>query len=185
MKIEQQGRPEKPENSTQSLLMARLQAEVNHPADIDAATNRLGIPPFLINPHLATTVDMSFIGLGAGINLPIQISTRRGGRKSLYFLHPGEKVLASIVATSRGLALRYVSRETGRSIPAQAGDEYSEEFRDVEGNVLSHSKGRLEILNAAKGEGRLVFPEGSPASKWRWIAWSFYATGDGASPLSA
>jgi len=176
MKIEQQV---KPENSAQSLLMARLQAEVNHPADIDAATARLGISPFLINPYVATTVDMSFIGLGVGINLPIQITTRQGGRQSLYFLHPGEKVLASIVATSHGLVLRYVSRETGRSIPAQGGDEYSEEFRGIEGNVLSHSEGKLEILNAAKGEGRLVFPEGSPASKWRWILWSCIATGDG------
>lgn len=181
MKIEQQV---KPENSTQGLLMARLQAEVSHPADIDAATARLGISPFLVNPFVATNVDMSFIGLGAGINLPIQITTRQGGRQSLYFLRPGEKVLASIVATSHGLVLRYVSRETGRSIPAQGGDEYSEEFRDIEGKVLSHCEGKLEILNAAKGEGRLVFPEGSPASKWKWIFWSFKAEGDGASPLS-
>ena len=169
----------KPENSAQSLLMARLQAEVNHPADIDAATDRLGISPFLINPYLATTVDMSFIGLGVGFNLPIQISGRQGGRRSLYFLRPGEKVLASIVATSKALVLRYVSRETGCSIPAQGGDEYSEEFRNIEGNVLSHCKGKLEILNAAKGEGRLVFPEDSPASKWRWILWSCFAKGDG------
>jgi hypothetical protein len=100
---------------------------------------------------------MSFIGLDRGVNLPIQITVRQGGRRSLYFLRPGEKVLAGIVATSRGLVLRYVSRETGRSIPAQGGDEYSEEFRDMQGNVLSHSEGKLEILNAAKGEGRLVF----------------------------
>ena len=176
MKIEQQV---KPENSAQSLLIARLQAEVNHPADIDAATDRLGISPFLINPYLATTVDMSFIGLDRGVNLPIQITARQGGRRSLYFLRPGEKVLAGIVATSRGLVLRYVSRETGHSIPAQGGDEYSEEFRDMEGNVLSHSKGKLEILNAAKGEGRLVFPEGSSASKWVWVLWSCIAKGDG------
>jgi len=169
----------KTENSSQSLLIARLQAEVDHPADIDAATDRLGISPFLINPFLATTVDMSFIGLGVGVNLPIQITTRQGGRRSLYFLRPGERVLASIVGTSHGLVLRYVSRETGRSIPAQGGDEYSEEFRDMEGNVLAHSKGKLEILNAAKGEGRLVFPEGSPASKWIWILWSCIALGDG------
>ena len=89
MKIEQQVQPE---NSAQSLLMARLQAEVNHPADIDAATDRLGISPFLINPYLATTVDMSFIGLGRGVNLPIQITARQGGRRSLYFLRPGEKL---------------------------------------------------------------------------------------------
>lgn len=175
MKIEQQIK--RPENSAQSLLMARLQTEVNHPADIDAATDRLGIPPFLINPHVATTVDMSFIGLGAGINLPIQISTRRGGRKSLYFLRPGERVLASIVATSHGLVFRYVSRESGRSVPAQGGDEYTEEFRDMEGNVLSHCEGKLEILNATKGEGRLIFPAGLAASQWRWVGWSFYAEG--------
>lgn len=175
MKTQQQDRLA---NSTSSLLITRLQAEVNHPDEIDAATHRLGISPFLINPYLATAVDMSFIGLGEGINLPVQIASREGGRDSLYFLHAGQKVLASIVATPKGLLLRYVSRETGRSIPAQGGDEYTEEFRDIEGNLLSHSRGRLEILNAHKGEGRLVFPDGTRAGKWHWWLWSCIATGD-------
>jgi hypothetical protein len=167
------------ENPMQSQLLARLQAEVNHPEDIDPATDRLGISPFLVNLYLATTVDLSFLGLGQGINLPIQISRRRGGRKSLYYLHPGEKVLAGIVATSKGLVLRYVSRETGHSVPAQGGDEYSEEFRDLEGVVLSQNLGKLEVLNAVKGEGRLVFSDTKTASRWRWILWSCIAKGDG------
>ena len=162
----------KAENATPNSLVARLQSQVNHPDEIDSATDRLGISPSLVNPYLATIVDMSFVGLGDAVNLPVQISHRRGGRQSLYFLHPGEKVLASIVVTSGGLLLRYVSRETGRSIPAQGGDEFSEEFRDLEGNVLSHLKGKLEVLNAAKGEGRLVFPEGTPANRWIWVLWS-------------
>lgn len=174
-----------PQDVTSSLL-AMLQAEVRHPSEIDAATERIGIEPSLVNFHLASIVDLSFIKLDQGVNLPIQISSRRGGRKSLYYLHPGEKVLASIVTTSTRLLLRYVSRDSGRSVPAQGGDEYTEEFRSVDGRLLSASKGKLEILDAAKGEGRLVFgAEDSPsASKWRWILWSCFASGDGASPVS-
>lgn len=163
-------------------VVARLQAEVNHPEDIDAATDRLSIAPSLVNYHLATPVDLSFLELGLGINLPVQISAGRGGRKSLYFLRPGEKVLASIVATSGALLLRYVTRDTGCSVPAQGGDEYVEEFRTRDGKILSQARGKLEILDVKKGEGRLVFSEGEPASKWKWILWSCIASGDGDMP---
>lgn len=169
----------KPENHAQSLLIARLRAEVSHPADIDAATERLGISPSLINPYLATTVDLSFLGLEDGVNLPVQISRREGGRSSLYFLQPGQKVLASIVASSQGILLRHVSRETGNSVPAQAGDEYSEEFRDLAGEVLLHRRGQLEVLDTEKGTGRLIFTKGTDeaASSWWWILWSCIAGG--------
>lgn len=138
---------------------------VNHPGDIDSATEHLGIPPLLINPHLATPIDLSDLGYGAGIHLPVQISKRRGGRKSLYFMHPGEKILAGLLVTGKALLFRYVSRETGRSIPAQGGDEYVEELRSAGGTLISHLRGRLEIINSKKGEGRLVLHADSPSGQ--------------------
>jgi hypothetical protein len=166
----------------QEQLIARLQAEVHHPDEIDAATERLGISPSLINPYLATAVDVSFLGLGDGVNLPVQISRRQGGRSSLYFLHPGEKVLVSLVATSGGVVFRYVSRDTGSSMPARGGDEYSEEFRDLTGKVLLARRGELEVLDAERGIGRfLTRGEGEGEGRGWWISvfWSFISVGSG------
>jgi hypothetical protein len=138
----------------------------------------------LINPHLATKVDMSDLGYGTGIHLPVQISTRRGGRKSLYYMHPGEKILAGVLVTGSAILFRYVLRETGRSIPAQGGDEYVEELRSANGALISHLRGRLEIMNSRKGEGRLVLhadalPGQDPAAVRKvkvvyWHLWSCF-----------
>lgn len=165
-------------------MAQELLSLVEHPEDIDAATDRLGIPALLMNPHLSTAVDLSDAGLGAGVHIPVQISKQRGGRKSLYYLQPGEKIMAGIIATATSLLFRYVARETGRSIPAQAGDQYVEELRSASGSVISQLRGRLEITNTRKGEGRLVFDspaspeEGGPAGRKvkvsLWYLWSCY-----------
>jgi hypothetical protein len=168
------GLPEQPS------FFADLQGMVNHPDDLDPATDRLGIAPSLINPHMASAVDLSDLGLGKGVHLPVQISRRRGGRKSLYYLHPGEKVLAGLYVTGEGMAFRYMARETGRSIPARTGDEYSEEIRSIRGDLLQQRRGRLEVTNPEKGEGQLVIESPGKAAKPRftWWFWSFYATID-------
>lgn len=148
-------------------FFADLQGMVNHPDDLDSATDRLGLSPSLINPHLASPVDLSDLGMGRGIHLPVQISRKCGGRKSLYYLHPGEKVLAGLYVTGEGLAFRYMARETGHSIPARNGDEYIEEIRSVRGELLHKRSGHLEITNPEKGEGQLIMESKSRATKPR------------------
>jgi hypothetical protein len=116
----------------------------------------------LINPHLASFMDLSVIGLGQCIHLPVQISKQRGGRKSQLFLRPGEQLLGGIVIAGTKVAFRYLIRDTGRAIPASGGDEYVEEFRSVAGEVLSRRRGRLEISDSRKGQSRLVFQNEVP-----------------------
>jgi hypothetical protein len=99
-------------------FLAELLDRVNHPDDLDAATARLGVLPLLINPHLASGIDLSDLGLGHAVHLPVQISRACGGRKSLHFLYPGEKALVGLYVTGEGVAFRYLTRETGRSLPA-------------------------------------------------------------------
>jgi hypothetical protein len=156
----------------------------SNPDQLDDVTSGLGIPPILVNPHLATEIDLSDFGLGKATYIPVQITTKNGGRKSLYFLRAGEKVLSGIVVTSQGIGYRYTTRETGQTLPAQGGDRYSEEIRGEDGNVLAQLRGHLEVTNISRGEGRLVFDGAEPAplaaavrrgggGSWVWYAWSF------------
>src|SRR5881398_1704284 len=80
---------------------------LSHPSQIDGASHRLGVPATLLNFYLAQPADFSSIGLGNGILIPVQITTRKGGRKSLYYLNPGEEVLAGIFVTDQVIALKY------------------------------------------------------------------------------
>lgn len=157
--------------------------DVESPFDIDNVTDSLGIPPSLVNVHLAAKLDFSEFGLGECIYLPVQISKKDGGRKSLYFLHPGEKVFCGILVNSDGIALRYVTRETGEVSFARDGDVYNEEYRALNGQWIVRMKGVLKILDEKRGYGELRDIEfqsqdgkSQKATKIiRWWAWSFYA----------
>jgi hypothetical protein len=144
--------------------LADLSATVRGPEQIDAATGRLGIPPRLLNFNLATPVDMSDVGLGKAVHIPVQISSREGGRKSIFYLESGEEALAGIFVTDDGLALRHVRRLSGKGLPAQTGDMYETKVTTVKGEDVYRVKSRLEILDAEHGKGRLVPVEGSGAA---------------------
>ncbi len=173
-------------------LTEKLLRMVDHPEEIDQAVARLGVPSSLVNPYFATPVNLSHFDLEDGIHLPIQLTARPGGRKSIYFLHAGEKVLTGLVITGNRLLLSYVARETGCSIPAESGSEYSEELRTREGKLVSKIQGSLEIIDPSRGEGRIVAEahgcaEGKKVEKSWSIGWSFIKhtvirTDDTASP---
>ena len=155
-----------------------LKNSVRRPEDIDGATRRLGIEPRLLNFNLATPVDLSEMGLGRAVHIPVQISEREGGRKSLYFLNPGEEVLAGIFVTDDGLALRYVKRLTGRGSPARTGDTYETRVTTADGKAVHREEGRLEVLDPERGTGQFVPVErerGVPRRPSRvkvWVLWS-------------
>lgn len=154
-----------------------LKKTVRSPDDIDGVTKRLGIEPRLLNFNLATPIDLSDAGLGKAVHIPVQITSREGGRKSLYFLNPGEEVLAGVFVTDDGLALRYVKRLTGSGTPAKTGDTYETRLTTTQGETIHREQGRLEVSDPEHGIGQLV-PVGvdgrSPrgwGTKW-WILWS-------------
>ena len=133
----------------------KLAELVNSPDDIEPAANLLGAPPFLLNFHMAAPLDMSLIGLGKGLFVPLQIGRGKGGRKSLHFLRPGERSLLGMFVTSEGLALQYLTRETGSGGRAETGDIYSWEITTREGKSLFKGSGTLEVIDASKGHSRL------------------------------
>lgn len=97
---------------------------VQEPGKLDAATKDQGMPASLLNFYLATQVDLSWINLGKAVFIPVQIAEREGGRKSVFCLNQNEEVLAGIYVTCEGIALKFVKRVDGSSLPAQAGDVY-------------------------------------------------------------
>lgn len=143
-------------------IVETLRQQMPQPDQIDAVTDSLHMPAYLLNFYLATPLDLSSIGLGHVINIPVQITDRPGGRKSLFFLQPGEETLAGIYVTSQSIALRYMKRLSGQSIPAQTGDTYAERITNREGIVISQGESRLEMLNPAEGSGRFspIRPDG-------------------------
>jgi hypothetical protein len=155
----------------------RALGSISSPDQIDDVTKRMGIGARLLNFNLATPVDLSYTGLGKVVHIPVQISDREGGRKSLYFLNPGEEVLAGVFVTDDGLALRYVKRLNGRGTPARTGDMYQTRVTTAQGQAIFQEQGRLEVSDAAHGRGQLVPLEsggGTPGQQRTsvWIAWS-------------
>lgn len=152
--------------------MSELVARVNGPDDIDGATAQLGMHARLMNPHLATPADLTAVGLGKCTHIPVQIAKRDGGRKSLYFLDPGEEVLAGIFVGSAGVAFRYVSRISGEGTPAKTGDEYRTRIQTSEGRVVLDVSGKLELIDPKKGVGQIAMKSESAGISSLWIVWS-------------
>lgn len=151
--------------------LQQLMEMVSHPREIDAATQELNIPARLINPYLATPADLTGleIGMGEAVHLPVAIADREGGRKSLYYLEPGEEVLAGIFVTGHSMALRYLKRETGEGVPARTGDEYSLRITTRDGDTLYEDRGTLTVLDPEKGMGEI----NTEKSKTEvWVLWS-------------
>ena len=109
------------------------------------------------------------MGLGNAVYIPVQISQREGGRKSLYYLNPGEEVLAGIFVTGQGIALKFIKRDTGSSLPAQTGDMYSIRVTNLAGEVIVQEQGGLDVVDPSTGSGQITT---AIAGVQAWIAGS-------------
>lgn len=151
---------------------------VSHPDDIDSACSNLGIPARLMNFNLATPVDLTNYNMGECIHIPIAITTREGGRTSLYYLPQGEEVLAGIYVNSDGYAKRYVKRLTGMGTPASEGDVYQERWVNYDESYTFYiGSGELDIINLSEGKGKVVLEPYTESpiqiNKTQvWILWS-------------
>jgi len=134
--------------------------EVQQSSDLDTKTKDLGMPASLLNFYFATKVDLSSIGLEAAVYIPVQISEREAGRKSLYYLDQNEEVLVGIYVTGEGIALRLVKRVTGTGLPAQIGDVYSTKITNREGKSVFEGQAVLEQFDSTTGKGHFNVTQG-------------------------
>lgn len=129
---------------------------VQDPSELDAATNNVGMPASLLNFYFATHVDLSPIGLGSAVHIPIQVTEREGGRKSIYSLDQNEEVLTGLYVTGEGVALRFVKRVTGSGLPPQIGDVYSTRITNLDGELVFEEREVLQRFDSQTGQGHFV-----------------------------
>jgi hypothetical protein len=135
-------------------LVKRVAASAGgSPTNLTAALEAAGAPAHLMNFNLATLDDLTPFGLGSAVYVPVQVSDREGGRKSIYFLFPGEEVLTGIYASCSGLALKYVKRTSGNGVPAKVGDGYTTRLTSLDGASILHGEGALQSFDAQNGRG--------------------------------
>lgn len=128
--------------------------EVQDPSKVDATIENVGMAASLLNFYLAIQVDLSWLGLGKAVYIPVQITEREGGRKSVYCLDQNEQeVLTGIYVTSEGLALKFVKRETGSGLPAEKGSVYRTSIKNREGDLIFEGKEELLSFDHQTGIG--------------------------------
>jgi len=126
---------------------------VSNPSELEAARRNAGMSATLLNFHLATLIDLSAIGLGIAVHIPVEVTEREGGRKSVYSLDQGEEALTGICTTHEGIAMRFVKRVTGSSVPAEKGDIYSVRITNRDGDLVFEGQEVLQEFDPQAGEG--------------------------------
>ncbi len=149
------------------------------PLELDHIIRHLGYEPRLVNPFLASQIRFSEKSY---LYLPIQISEETGGRRSLYFLEPGEEVatgylipMQSVEQIDGQILVRWVERLSGQG-KAKTGDKFVERFKNLDNFVLTECVGELEVVDEKRGVGRFrvltaPFTTITPSGKI-WIGWS-------------
>lgn len=145
-----------------SYWLGQAMGEVNHPRDIDERTSKAGLEPTLLNPYFAQQADLSALnipGVQQGLAIPVQISDRKEGRKSVFFAGKDQPVNDMMIATPSGMIASEITRTSGNKERAKEGDQYVWSLKSLTGKTIFSINGKLDSLSEA-GEGRLVFGEG-------------------------
>lgn len=124
-----------------------------------------GTQASLLNFYLATQVDLSWLGLGKAVHIPVQVAESEGGRKSVYCLDQGEEVLTGIYVTCEGIALSFMKRVSGSSFPAEVGSVYHTRIENRDRKLLFEGEEILQSFNRESGVGSFSTLAGTGAYK--------------------
>jgi|GEM_PF-2586200 len=141
-------------------IVERLKGVAVTPDQLDSLTKEFGAPASLLNFYCATPNDLSPLGLGKCLHIPVMIADRKGGRKSTFFSEKGKEILEGIFVNGEGIALCYMKRTSGDSVVAKKGDTYTERITTLDGKVLWKGNGILESFDPATGFGTFQFELG-------------------------
>lgn len=128
-----------------------IREQARQPSELESICWDLGISATLLNIHLAGMQDYSSIRLGRGVFIPAMISSANFGRKSVLNLSIGEKTFTGVFITNQGIAMRYWTRESGKTHEIRAGDKFREEWSTRDGDVVVYGTGIVEEVNRAEG----------------------------------
>ena len=119
------------------------------PVEVDGYLNQIGLPATLLNLHLAKEIDLGFLGItGIGIAtfVPVQISGREGGRKSIFKLAPKEEILHGVFFSKGSLIRQVVTRTSGNGDRINLGDLMDFSWKNVHGQEIKRLKGEVVKL---------------------------------------
>lgn len=132
--------------------VATLEKMVKKSADdLDPATEKLGIAPRLMNPALASSVDLSPFGVQGAVYVPVQVSKEKGGRISAFQLAKGEETVTGYYVADGLVWKQTLKRLTGDATPAAVGDEYALSIRSLDGKEHVQAKGKLDAFKDGSG----------------------------------
>jgi hypothetical protein len=146
--------------------IAKVRAGVRRRQDIDKVAEAAGYTSHLMNFHLAQPFDLTELGIGRGAYVPVMISKRSGGRKSMFDLLVGESAVVGALISDDGILLRHVLRKKGGPKGIAAGDIIRETWQNLDGKVVSTGNITVTAVNTKNGQ---ITGEGStstPAGKW-------------------
>ena len=104
--------------------------------NVNSAFDAAGISPRLMVPELTST----FAGpQGSVLHIPVRVSERDGGRKSMFALGPGEELVAGIYVVEGTVFERRVRKSNGTDA-LHLGDAFTERISEMTGtDVQTHT----------------------------------------------
>lgn len=130
---------------------AKISATVRDRADIDSIAERAGYTSHLMNLHLARPLDLTEFKIGNGVYVPVMISARSGGRKSMLDLRTGEQIVVGALICEQGIILRHVQRRKGGSGLLAPGDVMIETWRTLKGSAVMAFNVTITEVDAERG----------------------------------
>jgi len=144
--------------------MLKIQNKISSASDIEEISEQLQLTTRLMNFHLASKVNLkslNLVGIDDVISIPVAITKKDKGRKSIYHLQKGESELTNIYVCNQGILLSYIEKISGSSKMAKINDEYKIKITNLKNEIAFEGKGVLEKFDKEKGSGKIVFRHNS------------------------
>jgi hypothetical protein len=120
-----------------------------------------------IVPAVASDADLTKMGLGKGIYLPIDL---RSGN-SVYELQQGQSVVLGLFVTDKGMFAKRVTLISGRKV--DEGAIMRLEIVDRDGKTQQSGEGRVQFIDKSRGYGSIESDNADLNAASVWVAWSF------------
>lgn len=150
-----------------SAVLESILSAADSPETMRAALSKGALPSISVVPTASSEADLTKLGLGKGIYLPIDLRTRA----SVYELKKGESVVTGVFVTDKGIFAKRISFLSGDKI--ESGSQMRIELVGSDGEPRISGDGKLNILDPKRGYGRIEVSNKDLLGKSIWIGWSF------------
>ncbi len=139
-----------------------------------AMLDKVNVPSVRVVPSFSSAYDLTSMGLGKGVYLPIDLRSRN----SVYEILPRQSLVLGMFVTDQGIYLRRVT-SLGDG-PVEEGSPMRIEIVDNNGQARKSADGKLVIKDRTIGHGYIECDDKDMSKASTWWGWSFYAEVDAA-----